>query len=463
MLNQIRSFIQKQHMLESGDRVIIGVSGGADSMCLLNVLINLRQEYQMSLYVVHVNHCIRGAESDQEEDYVRRFCEDHNVILSCFRVPIPDLAKSQGKSVEETGRNIRYEIFYQEANRFNCHKIAIAHNMNDNAETLLFQLFRGSMVQGATGIKAVRDRIIRPLLETKREVIEEWLKKQHIAYCTDSSNLTLDYARNRIRSQILPVAVDEINTRSIEHLSQFTNQMEQIAEYLRKVTKELFLRVAKFDEERLVIDIDELKEEEPLLQQSLMKYAIETVSKEQKDIESVHIRSALSLLEKQSGKEINLPHHIIAKRGYTTLILERIQAGVNQVSHTWEPVIPGEWHIQGSPYQLHFDLLEMNQIGEMPKNCYTKWFDYDKIKDVVVIRTRQPGDFIQINRAGGRKTLKALFIDEKIPKEKREKMYLVTAGSHVLWLPGVRTSEAFLIDDNTRSILAITLVDEEIR
>ena len=461
MLNQIRSFIQKQHMLELRDRVVVGVSGGADSMCLLNVLMQLQTDYQLTLFVVHVNHGIRGAESDAEEAYVREFCESRKIHISCFRVPVLDIARDSGKSVEEAGRNIRYQLFEQEAAQHNCHKIAIAHNMNDNAETVLFHLFRGSMVKGASGIRSVRDKIIRPLLETKRETIEEWLTKQKIVYCTDSSNLSLDYSRNRIRNQILNVAVNEINVKSIEHLSLFANQMEQIAEYLRKVTKEIFQRVARVKDGKLIIDINILEQEDLLIQQLVMKLAIEQISLEQKDIEAVHVNSALSLMGKQSGKEIHLPHHIIVKRGYTTLILGRIHNEERVPNTSYTPDIPGEWSCFESPYGMRFELLE-KQVGvDIPKNCYTKWFDYDKIKDAVVIRTKQQGDFLQINKNGGKKTIKSLFIDEKVSKEKRERMYLVTAGSHVLWIPEIRTSEAFLIDDKTRRILSITLMNGE--
>ena len=460
MLNQIRSFIQKQNMLELTDRVVVGVSGGADSMCLLNVLMQLQQEYQLSLFVVHINHQIRGAESDAEEAYVREFCKEHMIPVSCYLVPVLDLAKDSGKSVEEVGRNVRYELFEEVAEKLNCQKIAIAHNMNDNAETVLFHLFRGSMVQGASGIPALRGKIIRPLLETKREVIEEWMKKHNITYYTDSSNLSLDYTRNKIRNLILPIA-GEINTRSIEHLSQFASQMEQIAEYLRKVSKELFLRIAQFDEGKLILDVKELLQQDYLIAQSVMKLAIEHISMSKKDIEAVHVNDTLGLLNKQSGKEIHLPNHIIVKRGYTTLILARIQSGEDEELKVYEPQIPGEWFCEEDKYWLRFELIDKKQVGDIPKNSYTKWFDYDKIRDTVVIRTRQQGDFLQINQNGGRKSLKSFFIDAKIPKEKREKMYLVTVGSHVLWVPGIRTSEAFLVDDETRRILSVTIENGE--
>jgi tRNA(Ile)-lysidine synthase len=300
-------------------------------------------------------------------------------------------------------------------------------------------------------------------LETKREVIEEWMETQKIAYYTDSSNLSLDYSRNKIRNLILPIASQDINTKSIEHLSQFANQMEQIAVYLRKVTKELFLRIAQFQEGKITLDIDELKEQDYLLQQSVMKLAIEQVSFMSRDIEAVHVNDALSLIYKQSGKEIHLPNHIIVKRGYTTLILARIETRIEEEIKTFRPQIPGEWYCEEFGFHLQFTLIEKKLLEDIPKNSYTKWFDYDKIRDTVVIRTKQQGDFLQINQNGGRKTLKSLFIDEKIPKEKREKMYLVTTGSHVLWVPGIRTSEAFLVDDQTKRILSITLENEENR
>jgi tRNA(Ile)-lysidine synthase len=239
--------------------------------------------------------------------------------------------------------------------------------------------------------------------------------------------------------------------------------MEQIAVYLRKVTKELFLRIAQYDEGKLMLDIKELQVQDYLIQQSVMKLAIEHISMESKDIEAVHVNGALGLLKNQTGKEIHLPNHIIVKRGYTTLILARIQTRKDEELKTYKPPIPGEWYCMGSEYRLRFELIEKKVLDDIPKNSYTKWFDYDKIEDTVVIRTKQQGDFLQINQNGGRKTLKSLFIDEKIPKEKREKMYLVMAGSHVLWVPGIRTSEAFLVDDQTKQILSVTLENEEKR
>lgn len=458
MLNQIREYIRQQHMFHKGDRVVVGVSSGADSMCLLSVLMKIQKEYSLTLFVVHVNHQIRGTEANLEEQYVHDFCVRNNIHVHCVQRNVQAIAKRIGCSVEEAGRKVRYEIFQEECDQENCHKIAIAHNMNDNAETVLFHLFRGSKIEGMSGIHSVNQKIVRPLLQTKRETIEAFLKQEGISYCTDSSNLSLDYTRNKIRNRILPYVREEINERAIEHIVSFAREMEHVSAFLNRLTDTVYPQIVNQKDNRAELNLELLKQQDPILQRSIMKRAIETVCRAKKDIEEIHVQSALELANKQTGKKISLPYHIIVQRGYTTLIVKKYENSVDSYVSAYPLNVVGITEIPNTETRFECKVMGKEGMFTIPKNCYTKCYDYDKIKDTVVIRTRQQGDFLQINKNGGTKMLKALFIDEKIPKEERDRMLLLASGSHILWIPGVRSSEAFQVDEDTTKILTVTLM-----
>ncbi len=458
MINQILQFIKQQHMFEKNDRVVVGVSGGADSMCLLNVLMRIDKEYSLTLFVVHINHQIRGAEADQEEQFVRDFCLKHGISVNCIKADVKKLAREKRWSLEEAGRFVRYQAFEEECKQHNCHKIAIAHNMNDNAETVLFHLFRGTKMEGMSGIHAVHHRIVRPLLETKRDAIEVFMKGENIAYCTDSSNLSLDYTRNKIRNYLLPYVKEQINEKSLEHIVSFAKEMERVATYLCKQTNQAFSHIATIYHDRVELDLMLLQKEDIILQNTVIKMAIEQLSKSKKDIEEKHIQLAKQLILNQPGKQITLPYHIIIQRGYTTLIVKKQECKPDVKRIEYPVTIPGIVAVQEMNCEFHFEIIMVQGELTIPKNCYTKWFDYDKIIDTVVIRTRQQGDFLQIHKDGGKKSIKSLLIDEKVPKESRDTCCFLASGHHVLWIPQIRTSEAFLIDETTTRILSVTLV-----
>ena len=203
MLERVRAYAEKYQMIRPGDRIVAGISGGADSVCLLFLLRELCREKGAGLFAVHVNHGLRGAEAGEDEAYVRKLCGELKVPLRVFSFDVRGRAREEHLTLEEAGRLCRYEAFEEEAERIGGTRIAVAHHAGDQAETVLFQLFRGSGLKGLAGIRPVRDNVIRPLLCTGREEIEAWLTERGIEWRTDSTNLTTDYTRNRIRGEIL--------------------------------------------------------------------------------------------------------------------------------------------------------------------------------------------------------------------------------------------------------------------
>ncbi|WFR57184.1 tRNA lysidine(34) synthetase TilS [Anaerocolumna sp. AGMB13025] len=467
MLKTVQKFIDKHNMIQKGDRIVVGVSGGADSVCLFHVLLGLTPEYDLTLFVVHVNHGIRGTEAEEDEAYVKELCLAHNISCDLIKADVKALAVREGLTEEEAGRKVRYEAFYDCFHKNKCNKIAIAHNRNDNAETILFHLFRGSGIKGLTGIPAVREEIIRPLLDTGREEIEGFLGENGISYQTDKTNLTQDYSRNKIRHQIISFAQEEINKRAIEHIVGASKKLSEIDCYLEKNISSAYDTAVTYLEynNAYEINIEKLRQEDPVIQKGIIRKSLMGLSNWLKDVEALHIELILELAEKQVGKVINLPYGILAARDYHTITLKiaPFQYKNKEDSKSlevpgWQPLeIPGEVTIPQTNQILHIKLIKYKKSMIIPRNGCTKWFDYDKIKNTVLIRTRQEGDYVQIDSAGSRKKIKSLFIDEKIPKEKRDLLPLLADGAHIMWVIGGRISEAYKVNEDTKVILEINL------
>ena len=369
-------------------------------------------------------------------------------------------------SEEEAGRILRYQVFEREAGRWEQElrrektaepdgsqpesvKIAVAHHGDDSAETILYQLFRGSGLKGLSGIPPARGNIIRPLLCAERREIIAYLEEKGLPFVTDSTNLENDYARNKIRNQILPMAV--------------TGNQPGCGGSHQKGRRRLIGEADRFFEERAermletLLETGETKghgaESAALSVSGLLElshieasYAVRAVFKRKKwplrDVTSGHIESVLALLRGRTGAGSDLPGGLRAERSYDRLILTKLQPG--QTEKRDESGLPS----------LSMEVADRENQGKIPKNLYTKWFDYDKIKDTLSVRYRLPGDYITL-KGGGRKSLKSLFIDEKIPREERSHIPLLAEGSHVLWVIGGRISEYYKVTEETERILKV--------
>ncbi len=476
MLQKIKDYMKQNELLEKGDRIAVGVSGGADSICLLYVLFSLKQEYELKLVAVHINHGIRGEEATRDEQFVRKFCSEYGIEFCVHYYDVKKLAAEEGLSIEEAGRKVRYAAFSNTCNEYLCNKLAIAHNKNDNAETFLFNLFRGSGIRGLSGMEVNRSlpegegeiRMIRPLLCVTREEIEEYLAEMDIGYITDSTNLTEDYTRNKIRNRILTYAVREINPQSVNNITEAANTLKEIEEYINSDIRRQYERLVSAEEDKLRIRVEALQAEPIVIQKGLVRQLLEQLAGMQKDLEAKHVEGVLGLMRRQVGRQIHLPYQIIAEREYETICFYRSRPDNrnNLTDHKPEPVrinIPGTTQIPGSSKIMETELINYKKNDPIPKNSCMKWFDYDKIENAVEIRTRKEGDFLQINASGGKKKLKDYFIDQKIPQKQRDEQLLITDGSHIMWIPGMgeRISEKYKVDDTTTKILLMKLMDLE--
>ena len=468
---KVLSYIRTHNMLAPGQRVVAGLSGGADSVCLLSLLADLREEYSLELRAVHVHHGLRGEEADRDAAFSRELCRSLGVPFSLAFVNVKEEAGKRRISEEEAGRILRYQVFEREAGRWEQElrrektaepdgsqpesvKIAVAHHGDDSAETILYQLFRGSGLKGLSGIPPARGNIIRPLLCAERREIIAYLEEKGLPFVTDSTNLENDYARNKIRNQILPMAVQEINQGAADHIRRageligeadrfFEERAERMLETLLETEALETGETKEQGSESAALSVSGLLE----LSHIEASYAVRAVFKRKKwplrDVTSGHIESVLALLRGRTGAGSDLPGGLRAERSYDRLILTKLQPG--QTEKRDESGLPS----------LFMEVADRENQGEIPKNLYTKWFDYDKIKGTLSVRTRRTGDYL-ILPSGGSKTIARYMIDEKIPKEKREKILLLAEGSHVLWVVGFRISEYYKIEEHTENILQVT-------
>ena len=470
MLKKVSAYVEKNHMLSAGDTVVAGVSGGADSVCLLLILSELQKQIPFTLKVVHVNHMLRP-QADADEAFVKDLCQQLAVSFYPVKQDVAAVAKELGISTEEAGRKVRYEAFAKAvADTETVAKIAVAHNLNDRAETMLFHLFRGSGLTGLCSIRPVRDGdipIIRPLLSVTRKEIEAFLKEKGMKWREDETNAEDVYTRNRIRHHILPYAEEYVAAGAVTNMGRAADILAETEDFVQIKTRQAYTdSVAETETgKRIVLFAKKAAEMHSLLQKQLVLYCLEELTPAKKDITAVHVTDVTSLFTNSANRQISLPYGIIAKREYDKVILEKesVADGAQAlpllpVTISRQALLQGTVSVALSETQtMEFSVFNYEQSLNIPQNQYTKWFDYDKIEKSLTIRTRQTGDYLTINAMLQTKTLQDYLTEEKIPKGKRDEIPLLAEEKHILWVVGHRISSKYKIEETTKQVLQVQL------
>ena len=480
---RVRKTIEEYHMLEPGDRVIAAVSGGADSVCLLALLCNMKMDMGICLRAVHVHHGLRAEEADRDAEFVRVLCEELDVPCHIIRVDVRGFASAGGMSEEEAGRHLRYEALEREALMWEAElagepgagsepdepgrepgarreavrliKIAVAHHSDDQAETILHNLFRGTGLGGLKGIPYVRGRIIRPLLDVERREIMSWLKKQGFSWVQDSTNSSDHYTRNRIRCHLLPLIESEVNQGAAGNILRLGRLASQADEYLRMqgecwIKRHVRPEAQKGKERqktqelqyRYHIPCEAFAAEPEIIRSYVVMEILKSLAGSARDLGWVHVKQVLDLAGRPVGKEVDLPYCLVARKEYEDISVGRSTGGSGG-RHTEEnPSLP----------EVKMEVMPYKKGTQFPKNMYTKWFDCDRIKGTPVVRTRRPGDYIVL-ADGSHKAIKRFMIDEKIPRQLRDQVPLLADGSHIMWVIGYRISEYCKIGPDTVKVL----------
>ena len=453
MKDKVRNYMDKWQMLQSEDCVIVGVSGGADSICLLLLLSQLQEEIGFRLVAVHVNHGLRGLDADADEAYVKEFCNKLGVVCEIYFSDVELISKKRKQSTEEAGREVRREFFEETMKKYHGTKIALAHHQNDSAETFFINLARGTGLRGLGGIAPVNGNVIRPLLCLKREEIEAYLKQEGISYCTDDTNRSDEYTRNRIRNHTIPYLQEQVNQKVVEHMNETMEQIRQVQGFLDEQVQMYWERsVVAVESGHLILEEAYLQIPE-VLKPLLIRRVLTATCGREKDLESVHVRQLQQLFQKQVGRKTDLPYQMEGRRVYEGII---VCVKENQPKQKLDEVI-FDIHDKEADFQIGKKQIFCRVTDEYVEKSHTKLFNCDIIKNNISIRTRKQGDYITIHEDGRTQKLKSYFINEKIPQEQRDEILLVAEGNHVLWIVGYRTNPVYEVKTNTKSVLAIQI------
>ena len=454
---KVKRFIEKYHMLSEGAGVLVGLSGGADSVALLEVLCALREHWKLRIAAVHVHHGVRQ-EAWQDVELCKNLCAEKEIAFYCEYADVPKLAREWGLSVEEAGRKVRYMLFKKYRQQLELDFIAVAHHQNDQAETMLFQLFRGSGLRGLSGIPVQRGCIIRPLAGVSRLEIEEYLESRQQDYVVDATNLTDVYTRNKIRQHILPLA-EEIAPGAIENMNRAGAQLREIQEFMQEQAESFLEKNSQREQnsEALHIQVAALKVVHPALQKAVIMTAIEQAFHSRRDITEKHVEAIRDLLNKGGEKVVNLPKAGVVIKTYERLTFLQKTATEECASLVFEQleIRPNATYVLSDGRILKTELILENKMQNIPKSDCLKWFDYDKISGALALRNRTKGDFLTINEEGARKKLQDYLVNEKVPKNVRDELLVLADGQHIVWVPGMRISAYYKVTEQTQRILQV--------
>lgn len=485
-LRKMDKTMQRCHMAPDGSRIIAGVSGGADSVCLLTALCRLSGKRRFRIRAVHVHHGLR-ANADGDEAFVRKLCHELSVPLTVVHADVQAAAKQGKTGVEEAGREIRYQEFFQAAAAWDQEVenagssdhpgsqpestagreqgaggkalIAVAHHMEDLAETVLFNLCRGSGLSGLCGIRPVSGRIIRPLIEMTRGEIEAELAREGRSFRVDESNADTVYTRNFLRLQIIPMLQENVNPAAQANIARTAGEALEAREYIDGKVLECCEKCISNRGAFRCADLSALAVEDPFLQRQVLYRVVTEAAGKRKDITSAHIDLLQQLCRAGGSAEISLPYSLTARKVYDELFI----GPAGDVLPRMEELRTGSAgavRFPDSVCRYRWRLIAATQVPRpVPANEYTKWFDYDKIGSFPVFRTRKPGDRITVTEDGSRKTLSRLFIDCKVPADLRDSIVFPASGDEVLWIPGCRMSARYKVSDTTKTVLEISAAD----
>jgi tRNA(Ile)-lysidine synthase len=455
-LQKVKHTIARHRMISEGDCVIVAVSGGPDSVCLLHILHELKDELNIRLVVAHFDHGLRSAEDESETAFVRDLAQSLKVPFETAKGRL--LSKRTRGSREEVARNARYAFLEKVRKKHKAQKIALGHNLNDQAETILMRLLRGSGPSGLTGIPPSRDgSIIRPLIEIERQEIENYLKEKKLASVTDSSNLKTDYLRNKIRLEIMPLLE--------EQQPQLTRLLAQTAEILRdeddylEQTAEAWVgkNIEILPQNALSMPIPYFLKLPVASRRRVIRLAIKDVKKDLRRISWDHIEAIQRLAQAEKPQAaLNLPGRLTVRRTYGHLILSASMKRKPKPFH-YRLDEPGAYDLREIGRSISFEEIKNRRDLRLRGSKWTALLDAETLRFPLTLRSFKAGDkFIPFGMKGHKK-LKDFFVDLKLPLEQRYLTPILCWNDKPVWVCGFRIDDRFKVTSDTKRVMKVTL------
>lgn len=446
-----RTTIGHHAMLVGGDRVLVALSGGPDSVCLLSILKRLAPEYPLDLSAAYIDHGLRPGETPQETAFCASLCAGLGVPFFTRKIDVLSYAKERGLNKQEAARELRYAALEEVAREGGAQKIATGHTADDLIETVVMRLIRGAGPAGLSGIPPVRGRIIRPLIGIERSTVERFLAGEKIAFIVDSSNRGADYLRNRLRQELLPV-IKAVNPEAARVVARTADILREEERYFDlQVTKTLMRLISRKPEGAIELFLLPLQTmEKVILRRTLRRALDETAGL--RGVTLAHIEDIMKLIATgASGDRLHLPGGVRVIKGYATLLLT---SKAPEVLPDYTIEGPGELVLKEAALVLRFRLIEQ-PAGAVSAGdgTTTARFNAEQLRFPLVVRSRRPGDFFYPAGFGKRKKLQDYFVDEKIPRDERSAIPLLVNGDEIAWVVGRRLDERYRIDKSAASVL----------
>lgn len=453
---QVLNNIREYNLIENGDNVVIGLSGGPDSMALLYVLLEI-EEIDFNIHIAHVNHGVRGKEALADEIFVEELAKKLNLPYYSIQVNMNQYAKDKGISSEEAGRKLRYGFFHEILRKIGGGKIAVAHNKNDQAETLLMRIFRGTGIDGLRGMDFISEDIIRPILNIHRAEIEKYLDDRNIETRLDKTNLEPIYNRNKVRLELIPYIEENFNPNIINTLWRTSRIATIDSDFLEKYTEKSYNNMMKKKgKHSIILNREDFLKEEQSIQQRIIRNSIIDINGSIQGITERHIISILELfIEGNTGKSINLVDNLIARTNYEEIIIEK-KRDLEKKDYLYEIPIDDIIYIEALGLKITTEVIPANNIDYNNIDNFTKYFDFEKINGKLYIRNRKAGDRFTPYGMIGSKKIKDYFIDEKVSKDKRDEIPILIDKNNIIWVIGYRISDLYKITEGTKKVLRIS-------
>lgn len=450
---KVLRIIRKSAMLVSGEQAVVAVSGGADSTSLLLCLHALAPALGCSLTVAHLNHCLRGAEGDADEAFVRHMSANLGLPFESETVNVKEYALAAKQNLEHAAREKRYEFLRRTAEKVGARKIAVGHNQNDQAETALFRFLRGSGIEGLSAIHpVVDDQVIRPLLECSREDILEYLKQCGCEYREDSSNADLRFSRNRIRRELIPYLEENFNPSLNRTIARETALIRETWSFVEAQALQAFEGMHRPVPGGVAVNIAAIPDLHPALQKQVLRCALRYCLGSLNGITLAHIEALLSLCtHSMSGARIPMPHKAVAIRQFDELLILRSAPDVTS-GFCYELDVPGYCYVAEARAFFRTGVCRSPEYGMERDYSRRAVFELSALQNPLVVRSRIAGD-----RYGGvgHKKVKKMLIDGRIPQTERDVLPMVVTGDDVIWIPGFRPAKAYEAEDLAQPFVSI--------
>jgi tRNA(Ile)-lysidine synthase len=475
LVDQVFNTIKEYKLIDKGDRVLLGLSGGPDSVCLFNVLLELSGTFNFHIETIHINHMLREKESDEDEAYVLKLCNQYRVPLKIIRVDVMNEAKIHKLSIEEAAREARYREFDKCLIERSLNKIITAHNKNDQAETIFMRIIRGTGTDGLSGINYKRKNIIRPLLDVHRDAIIHYCVEKNLNPRIDSSNQKSDFTRNKIRNILIPFINNEFGGNLINSLVRLGDNSSNDADYLNQEAVFIYQNMKKTSSEVTIsVKLNDMNKLHLAIFSRVIQFIIKDIDGNLKKIERKHIEYINKFIKNNAvGDEIHLPVGIKVIKSYETIEFVNNIKLINVNNEKDNPefvalnydkkILYGHkvkltWAGKDFIFEVIDKLAYSNIMKKPSQSDLIQFFDYNCFELGINIRSRRVGDVFNPLGLNGHKKIKELYIDEKIPRLLRDAIPIITNGLSIAWVVGYRTGEEFKVNDKTKQILRIEVM-----